>query len=171
MDENGSVALSVLVFIRIWAFIHPANPYHPAPPGSARRVRRKRKRGTHRENFPRGWWPRLVGEKGRSLSSLHRLPRDVKSCRRSIFASNSRARPSIYRGTTASGCIHHRRLLSLPSLVFSPQSSSSEQWRATATARRTTSSAGVPYTSGRCNFCTWRATWRRRTSARPEDGA
>ncbi|KAK1604272.1 hypothetical protein QYE76_027945 [Lolium multiflorum] len=39
------------------------------------------------------------------------------------------------------------------------------------TARRTTTSAGVPYTSRRRDFCTWRATRRRLTSARPEDSA
>jgi hypothetical protein len=42
----------VLVFARIWAFIHPASSCQPRSPGSARGVRTRRKRGKRRENFP-----------------------------------------------------------------------------------------------------------------------
>jgi hypothetical protein len=69
MDENGVAAPSFLVFVWIWAFIHPDSPGHPRPPGSAQGLRIKRKRGKHRENFPRGWWPRLIGDKGQSSST------------------------------------------------------------------------------------------------------
>jgi hypothetical protein len=49
-----------------------------------------------------------------------------------------------------------------------------EQWRAThrtMMARRTTASAAACCTSGRADCCTRPATWRHRTSGRPEDGA
>jgi hypothetical protein len=83
----------------------------PAPPGRARGLRTKQMRGKRRGKFPRVWWPRLVGEKGRSSSSshhlprivvfpTHRLPRAIKACRRRMCSHAARrvnARPPIYR--------------------------------------------------------------------------
>jgi hypothetical protein len=84
--------------------------------GRARGVRRKQKCEKHRGKFPCAWWPQLVGEKGRSSSSSHRLPRAVKACRRrtrSFHAARVELmRGSIYRGPIASGRIHL-----LPSLL------------------------------------------------------
>jgi hypothetical protein len=45
--------------------------------GRARGLRTKEMRAKRRGNFPRVMWPQLVGERGRSSSSLHRLPRIV----------------------------------------------------------------------------------------------
>jgi hypothetical protein len=45
----------ILVFIRIWVFIHSASPCHPWPSGRARGFRRKR-----RGKFPRAWRERPV---------------------------------------------------------------------------------------------------------------
>jgi hypothetical protein len=130
----------------IWDFIHPASPDHPAPPGRARGVRRKQMRGKRRGKFPRVWWPRLVSEKGRSSSSLHRLPHAVKACRRQTCSHAARrvnARPSIYHGLPR--VLPHSPLL--PSLLSTKPL---EQWRASATmtARRTMASAGAPCTNG-----------------------
>jgi hypothetical protein len=72
--KNGPVAPSVP---RIWVFIHPASPGHPSLPGHARGLRTKEMHAKRRGNFPRVVWPRLVGERGRSSSSSHRLPRIV----------------------------------------------------------------------------------------------
>jgi hypothetical protein len=66
-----------LVFVRIWAFIHPASPGHPWPSGARSGTPDERKRAKQQGKFPRVWWPRLVGERGRSSSSLHRIPRIV----------------------------------------------------------------------------------------------
>jgi hypothetical protein len=163
----------ILVFARIWAFIHPASPCHPRPPlpGHARGVRRKPKRGKCRGKFPRAWWPRLVGEKGQSSSSSHRPPHAVKACRRwtHSFHAGSRVNARLYLSRTYSVWPHSPPLSSF-SPVFSPRNIL-EQWRATATARRTTALASVLYTNGRGGCSTWRANRRRRTSAHPEAGA
>jgi hypothetical protein len=143
----------IFIFARIWVFIHPASPYHPRPSGRTQGVRKKQKRGKHREKFPRAWWPRVVSEKGRSSSSSHRLPRAVKACcrTRSFHAASS---PQI-----------HARLplfiVDLPRLAAFT----------TLTTWRTTTSAGVLYTNGREGCCNWRATQRRRTSTHQEAGA
>jgi hypothetical protein len=49
----------------------------PGFPRRARGLRTKEIRAKRRGNFPRVVWPRLVGERGRSSSSSHRLPRIV----------------------------------------------------------------------------------------------
>jgi hypothetical protein len=43
MNENAQSCPRILVFVRIWAFIHPESPGHS--PGNARGLRTKRKRG------------------------------------------------------------------------------------------------------------------------------
>jgi hypothetical protein len=149
-------------------------------PGSARRVWRKRKHRKRQENFPRGWWPQLVGEKSRSSSSSHRLPHAVKACRRSTFAgrvastrrvnavaSVSRTPTSIYRRTTVPAP-HSPRSLSPKSSAISNEPAAIKQWR--TTVRPTMASAAALSTNGRDGSSTARATRRHRTSARREDG-
>jgi hypothetical protein len=134
--ENGPVAPPPPLVPRIRQDLgfHPsASPCHPRP-GRSLGVRRKQKRGKRRGNFPRAWWPQLMGEKGRSSSSSHRLSRAVKACHRSVFAgrvastrrvnvvaSVLRVPTSIYRRTTASAPHSPRRLrvLIFPNLAAS----------------------------------------------------
>jgi hypothetical protein len=143
--------------------------HHPCPPrarsGSpevtnARETPRK---------FPRVWWPRLVGEKGRSSFSSHRLPRAIKACRRRTCSHAARrvnVRPSIYRGLPRVW----------PHSPPSPQFILHETSRAMAGYGSDDGTANNGFgrrslTSGRAVCCTWRDTRRRRTSARPEAGA
>jgi hypothetical protein len=111
-----------LVFARIWLSSVRRAQAIPSPPGSARGLRTKLKRGKRRENFPRGLWPQLVGDRGQSSCARFKsLPpvrlrrtRRLGFTRGSLYLSPNLPRP-------------------LPSPVFSPQSTStSEQWRATA---------------------------------------
>jgi hypothetical protein len=162
MDENGSIAFLEPRFRSDLVFHPSSEPRSSRPPESARGFRMKRKRAKHRENFPHGWCPRLIGDRGQSSSArFKRLP-PVRLRRTRSFHAQL---PLFIAEPTAAGRIQHRRLPPLPSPVFSPQyTSTSEQWR--ATTRRTTASAVVPYTSGKRDSYTWRATRRRRTFAK-----
>jgi hypothetical protein len=75
----------ILVFARIWAFIHPASPGHPGLPGRARGLWTKETRAKRRRKFPRVAWPRLGGESGRSSSSSSCLPRIIAFPARIVF--------------------------------------------------------------------------------------
>jgi hypothetical protein len=159
----------------------------PGLPGHARGLRTKETRAKRRGKFPRVVWLRLVGERGQSSSSssrlpcivvfpAHRLPRAVKAAADGRPATRrgelmpARQYIAAYRAWLATfASISPNRPLHL---LHPPPPG--EQWRATdrtRTARPTTDSAGAPCTSGRAGCCTRRATWRRRTSARPKDGA
>jgi hypothetical protein len=122
--KNGLVASPDPRFRPDLGFYPSGEPISsPLPGGRARGVRRKQKRGKPRGKFPRAWWPRLVGEKGRSSSSLHHLPHAVKACRRSVFAGHV---ASLYLSRTYRVWPHSPSPSPSPfSPVFSPRNISS----------------------------------------------
>jgi hypothetical protein len=77
-DEKGfSCALASLISLRFGpSSIRRAQVIFGLP-GRAQELWTKEMRAKRRGNFPRVVWPRLVGERGRSSSSSHRLPRIV----------------------------------------------------------------------------------------------
>jgi hypothetical protein len=109
----------------------------PAPRGALEESGGNESTGNVKKTSRAAGGPNLSARKDRSSSSSHRLPRAVKpaaghgaSTRRvNVVASVSRASPSIYRGTTTSGRIHHA--VSLFSPPLSPNLTS-EQWRTPA---------------------------------------
>jgi hypothetical protein len=170
-----------LDFAQIWAFIHPASPGHPrlsrARSGTPdeRNARETTKKLSARRVAPTCRRERAVVVLIASSSAhrrlpAHRLPCAVKACRRwtcSHAARRVNARPPIYRGLPRVWPAAFHRF----SPIHSPPPPG-EQWQATALmmVRPTTDSAGAPCTSGRAGCCMRRATRRRPTSVRPEDG-
>jgi hypothetical protein len=180
----------ILVFARIYTFIHPASPCYPRPSGTRsgtpdeRNAREKARKIPARRVAPtcRREWTVVVlivsSSAHHHLPRTHRLPRAVKAV--------ADGRPATRRGELMPARLYNVAYRVWPATFASshlppvdqPTSSTHilelEQWRATLptrTARRTTTSAADRCTSGRAGCCTRPATWRRRTSGRPKDGA
>jgi hypothetical protein len=62
-----------LVFAQIWAFIHPVSPGHPRPSGARSGTPDERNVRETARKFPARRVAQLIGERGRSSSSSHRL--------------------------------------------------------------------------------------------------
>jgi hypothetical protein len=116
-----------------------------------------------------------------SSSAHHRLPRAsssarCKSCRRWMASHAARrvnASPPIYRGLPRLAG-HVRQLLPQSTSPPPPPTSSRRAMAGYGSDEDGATNNGFGrrslHTSGRADCCTRRATWRRRTSARPKDG-